>query len=75
MNWSVDIKGGNRLLDHPFTLLSKQQLNLFSFSLLTSCSRIKKKSISASHGELTEHGTLFCPHMWWPRGGGRKEKG
>lgn len=48
MNWSVDIRDENKLLDHQFTFVSKQQLNLFSFSQLTSCSRKKKERESIS---------------------------
>lgn len=73
MNWSVDIRGGNRLLDHQFTFLSKQQLNLFSFSQLTSCSKKKRAFQLPLMESETKQRSLVSEHVQWLRGGGRKE--
>ena len=71
----MDIRGGNRLLDHPFTFLSKQQLNLLSFSLLTSCSEKKKEHFSSSSWRVACTWNAFCPHVWWSRAeAGRKRR-
>lgn len=80
MNWSVDIRDENKLFDHQFTFVSKQQLNLFSFSQLTSCSRKKKKMRERAFQlflmkSKTKQRSLVSEHVQWLRGGGREEAG
>lgn len=72
VNWSMDVRGGNRLLDHPLTFLSKQQLNLLSFSLLTSCSE-KKRAFQLLVMEGSLHMECFLSTHVVVKGGGRKE--
>lgn len=56
--------GGNRPLDQQFTFLSKQQLNLLSFSQLTSCSKKGVFQLLFSVSSNMEHCSLNTCGDW-----------